>query len=201
MTLAIEQIKTQFGGAENVGKSAILPDVKEIKTYERDFQKLQFIDMRKFARGNVCAALGVPEFLLGFTESVNNNNGVELRKNFYENTAQVWEVRLAQYITRGVLFNMGVDTRFVLEFNSQIFNTNNPLEEYKSGTITLKEYRLATGKDVTPEDEKRENFDEFIIHSGGSARLLGDVGVEPVADIPQDQKEAQNLVRALDGNE
>lgn len=194
---AIAELKEQFKGGKNRGKSAILPDVEKIVMYDRDYSKLQFMDMRQFDRRSVCSALDVPEFLLGFTESVNNNNGIELMRGFYEGTVQPLEKNLlADTITRELFPRLGMTGEYRFAFGKQFFTTATPLEEFKAGTITLRQYRQATGKPITDEDELTPNFDAYIIHQAAGARLIEDVGVDPVDLSKPEAKE--NLLAALE---
>jgi len=195
---AIEQIRKQFAGPENAGKSAVLPDVKDIKLFERDFTKYQMLDMRRFNTEKVCAALGVPKFLLGYTETTNNNNGVELMKKFYTGTILPWEQLIAETITRELLPRLGGE-QFAFEFLPQVIDDaaikRLAMEEFKTGTMTLRQYKQEVGRQITPEDEQNPNFDAYILHAGGSARLLEDVGVEPVDTASPEAQE--NLLKLL----
>jgi HK97 family phage portal protein len=173
--VAMERIKEAFGG-ENKGKSGVLPDVKDIKIYERDFSKLQFLDMRKFTTDKVCAALGVPKFKIGYTEMVNNNNGEELTKNFYNDTIRPIDDYLEEVYTLDFFPRVGGE-RWGLEINPQLLGSDleeRALKEFTSGALTLRQYKLKTGQKITPEDEANPNIDAHIIQ-GGSNQLLEDV--------------------------
>lgn len=197
---AVKQIQAQFKGSSNIGKSQVMPDVKDIKQFAPDFAKLQFLDLRRFTTEKVCAALGVPKFLLGYTDTVNNNNGTELMRQYYTGTVRPWEQLYDETITRQLLPRIGGDG-FSYESLPQEMNMaeveRRALEEWRAGALTLRQYKIKTGQEITPEDEQNPNFDAYILHAGGSARLLEDVGVEPVDTAsPEAQENLLNALRA-----
>jgi len=53
------------------------------------------------------------------------------------------------------------------------------LDEFKSGTLTLRQYKTKTGKDITDADERNPMIDQYISGTGSSAVLLEDIGVDP----------------------
>lgn len=181
---AMDRIKDAFSG-ENKGKSGVLPDVKEIRTYERDYTKLQFLDMRKFTTDKVCAALGVPKFKIGYTETVNNNNGVELTKNFYNDTIRPIDDFIEEVYTLDFFPRIGGE-KWGMEILPQLLGSEleeKALKEFVAGALTLRQYKIKTGQEVTPEDEANPNIDAHIIQSGNPT-MLEDVGIapEPVAN-------------------
>ena len=49
--------------------------IEKIETFDLSRKDMQFLEGRAFTREKVCEAYGVPAFILGITEKVNNNNG------------------------------------------------------------------------------------------------------------------------------
>lgn len=190
----IASIQEQMKGSKNRGKMMAIRGVKEIKTIRLTPKDMEYLSGRKFTTSKVCSAYKMSPFLLGYTETVNNNNGVELEKDFYNNTVRTEENAIASWITKQLLCRIGLanpdgSPQLIFKFlPKDLFD--NPfevqrvaLEEVKAGLITPRQYKGKTGQDVTKEDEANPNFDMHIIHSGSSAVALEDVGiVEPKLD-------------------
>lgn len=177
------EIKKHFGGAQNYKKAGAVVGVKDIKMLNMSQKDMDFLAGRAFSTKKICASFGVPEFLLGYTEAVNNNNGVELEKNFMEKTIIPIEQNIESTINMQVMPELESGS-IAFMFNEHIFSNAKELEEraeklYKAGMITLRQAKRMMGQEITPEDEKQENIDEYIIHNGASAVLLEDVGIDP----------------------
>lgn len=198
---AVELIKQQFGGAENRNKSGVVAGVKEIKTIAVSQKDMEFLLGRKLATEKICSAFGVPKFMLGYTDEVNNNNGIELRKGFFESTIFPLEELIAETINRELILRLGLEGQVEYEFlpnkiEDPAIIEKRALEELKNGAITLRQYKIKTGQKITEEDENTPNFDSYIIHSGASAILLEDAGVDPVEE-KEDPKKAKNFINSL----
>lgn len=198
--LAAQLIQDQFKGVKNRNRSGVLSGVKEIKTFNISQKDMEFLQGRRYTTEKICAAYGVPKFMLGYTDTVNNNNGIELKAKFYESTIQPLE-ELIQEVINEFLERIGLAKVVKFEFKPQIFNEQAQLEErgmklYQNGAMTLRQLKLMLNLPITPEDEKNANFDTYIIQSGSSAVLLEDVGVDPLI---QDGNAvvAQNLLQEL----
>lgn len=185
-------IKENFGGADNKHKSASIAGVKEIKTIGSTHVEMEFLQQRRFATEKICSAFGVPKFMLGYTESVNNNNGVELNKHFLTKTIRPLETTFESTMNRafGELIE-GFSEAVEFCFNEQSVDSETELEKrgielFKNGIKTLRETKLFLGHEITEDMEKQENFDKHIIHAGGGARALDDIGVEPFMEAPED---------------
>lgn len=187
---AVEMITEQFKGSENRHKSAVVSGVKDIKQMGMSAKDMEFVNQRHFSTEKVCAALGVPKFILGYTDTVNNNNGTELMRKFYSGTIQPLEEYLQTVVNKKVLPALNITNvlfQFLpMEFSEQSDIERRGLEELRAGAITLREYRQKTGKEVTPDQEQNPNFDTFIVHAGTAATLLADVGLSP-EHIEQDE--------------
>lgn len=181
---AIAEIKEGYKGPKNKGKGGILWGVKEVKTIGLSQKDMEYLGGRRFSTEKVCAAYGVPRFRLGYTDTVNNNNGVELVKGFYEGTIEPLENLIAHVMTRQFLDRIGLKGKVAFEFVKRDFSEADTvklaLEELRSGALTLRQYKKKTGQEVLDSDEAYPNFDSYIVHQGASAVLLEDVGVDPV---------------------
>lgn len=196
-------IQDKFKGVKNSNKSAVLAGVKEIKTLGVSQKDMDFLNGRKFTTEKVCAAYGVPKFMLGYTESINNNNGIELSKKAHESTFKPLEKLISETITREIIdVNENLKGKVAFEFKTRLFEEESAvekraLEEKRNGAITLRQYKLKTQQEITAEDEAQPNFNAYIIHQGSGALLLEDVGVSPVVD-PNDPQSNENFIKQLD---
>ena len=178
---AVEFMKNQHGGAENRHKTTALMGIKEIKQLQLSNKDIEFIAGRKLSRQKVCSVFGVPEFLLGYTESVNNNNGAELFRKFIDGTIQGEEDDFESFINDQLFVRLGINdiVEYVVkkqQVEKEFDIIKSALDEYVKGAITLRTYKTKTGQEITPEDEKNEMIDKYIIQQGASEILLEDVG-------------------------
>jgi len=184
-----DEIKKHFGSASNYKKVGAIVGVKDIKTINMSQKDMDFLAGRTFSTKKICASFGVPVFLLGDTDKVNNNNGEELEKNFMEKTIIPLEQRIETTINSQFMFpEYGA---IGLVFNAHVFSNARELEEramnlYKGGMKTLRQAKKMIGDEITDEDEQEENFDKYIIQNGASSVLLEDVGVDPELDIDEE---------------
>ncbi len=198
---ATKMIQDSLKGSANSGAALIASGIKEIKTYTLGQKEMQFLEGRSFTTGKICAAYGVPKFMLGYTDAVNNNNGTELKAMTYEDTYRPIEEAVSETINRDFVGRIGLAGIVKHDFNPQNFDKEAEIQEraiteLENGAITLRQYKVKTGQDITPEDEANPNFDKYIIHAGAQATLLEDVGVDPLIQ-DQNGQVAQNLITAL----
>lgn len=198
---AAAYIESEFKGVKNRNRAAVMAGVKEIKTISVSQKDMQFLEGRKFTTEKICAAFGTPKFLLGYTESVNNNNGVELKSDFYQSTIQPIEENIAEVITQTLVVQAGYAGLVAYQFKPQTFDEQASIEEralkeYHGGAITLRQYKKKTNQEISEADEQIENFDKYIFQGGSSAVLIEDVGVDAFVD-DGNGKTAQNLINEL----
>jgi HK97 family phage portal protein len=191
-----DKMDSKYKGAENRNKTSIMAGVKEIKTLGVSQRDMEFIQQRKFSTAKICAAYGVPEFVLGHTEAVNNNNGIELKKDFIMDTIIPLEHLFAETLNSTLLVKMGLEEVAKFKFNPQVIYEASEVEKraselYKNGMLTLRQVKNMMGIEITTDDERQENFDSYILHSGAGAVLLEDVGIDPILipnEKPDDNK-------------
>lgn len=181
LTKAVDFMKKNHSGAENRHKSSALMGVKEIKQMQLSQKDIEFLNGRALSRKKVCGAYGVPEFLLGYTDSVNNNNGSELFRKFIEGTIQDMETDFESFVNDQLFPLLGIEEMVIFDIKAQQVETQfeivkNALEEFTKGALTLRQYKNKTKQKITDEDEKNPMFDQYIIHAGASAIILEDVG-------------------------
>lgn len=198
----MDKIKEKFGSPQNSHKSAILAGVKEIKTIGTTQKEMEFLEQRKFSTEKICASYGVPKFMLGYTESVNNNNGVELTKKFMK---KIRSLELSFEKTLNLAFAKKLkdfEDSYEFKFVAQPLEDPSELEKraiemFKNGIMTLQEAKNFLGHEIDPDWLKNDNFNKFILHSGASAVPLEDAGVDPIVD-PNSQVVAENFVKSLE---
>lgn len=189
---AVELITTQLKGAENRHKATVLSGVKEIKTLNIPQKDMEFLAGRKLATSKICAAYGVPMFLIGYTDEVNYSNSDNLVKNFNENTITPAEDDLANVVSRDFLPKVGIGG-IEQRFNPQTLESEAALEtralaEYQAGILSLRQYKEKTRQKISDEDENNPNLDAHIVLNGASAVLLEDIGVNPDEGATNDQE-------------
>lgn len=199
---ALESIRAQFGGAKNRNKAGMLSGIKEVKTLSMSQKDMEFVVGRKFNTDKVCSVYGVPKFLLGYSETVNYSSGAKLLEKFYRGTVQPIENAIEVQINTQLFVKLKIAEKVHFKFLPQNFGEEAEtirlaLEELRTGAITLRQYKVKTGQKVTVEDEQEVLIDKHIIHSGASAVLYDEVGVDPVAD-PNDPEAAANMIKALE---
>lgn len=200
---AIKYIKEEFRGAINRHKSTAMFGVKDVKTLNITNKEMEFMEGRRFSTEKVCEAFGVPKFKLGLTETVNNNNGVELNKNFIRETIKPIEDYFQEMINRELLTRMGIAGQVVFKFNEQVWEDEASLEdrarnEYQVGILTLRQYKMKTHQKVTAEDESNPLIDKHVIFNGTSVIIAEDI--EDAAEETPEQKinEEQNRIKTAE---
>lgn len=185
MSKAHDSIKAQFSGAKNRNKSAVLAGVQEIKNISTSPKDMEFINGRKFNTDKITSVYGVPKFILGYTESVNYASGAKLMEKFYVGTIKPLETELEE-AKEQLHERIGMaEIKIVYkpqDFGDKAESDRIALDEYKSGILTMRQYKAKTGQEITEEDESEAMIDSHIIHNGASAILMEDVGVDPRID-------------------
>ena len=199
---AVAMINDSFKGAANRHKAAVMAGVKEVKVLSVSQKDMEFLEGRKFTTDKVCAAYGVPKFMLGYTETVNNNNGTELTRNFHEGTVKPIEESIEEVINQDFFARLGISEAVNFRFREKDFESQQSREEralnmLREGALSLRQFKMKLGMEITPEDEANPNFDAYIIHQGGAAVILEDVGAGAL--MPDDETSPVNsLVNQLE---
>ena len=184
---AIDQIKSQLKGSRNSGRGLTLKGVEKVESIELSRKDMQFLEGRAFTSEKISEAYDVPQFLLGKTDKVNNNNGQELRAEFYSGTIHPKEKLFAKQMTIGLLERIGMDNAEAY-FEKQSFNQSQKRkeaqEEYERGLITLRQYKEKTGEPITPEDKKNPLLDAhvFIVGNPKTAEQISNTNSEQQSD-------------------
>lgn len=148
---AIAELKKQFSGWANAGKVSTNTGIKDIKTIGQTNKDMQYVDLRRFTTTKVCAAIWVPETLLGYHNGVNYSTGDNNYRTFIEETVRPLEDLLAAFITE--ILQKEVDPEIVFQFvDDRDFDRTAKIDEYTKmydrGWITTDEIRSEMGYDV-----------------------------------------------------
>lgn len=193
--MAKSAINSQFGGAENRNKSAIMKGVKEIKQISLSNADMQMEVLRRFSTEKVCAAYGVPRVLLGYTDGVNYTNHEGQMAQFITQTVRPrYEDLIAEELTRQLLPELDIDVeKYELSFKQISLEDVDSLHNrarlgFASGIFTLNEARAEVG--LRPAEH--EYADQHLIMGGANAVFLDEVGVNPTFD-PNDPEQLKSL--------
>lgn len=85
-----------YGGADNAGKVAVLEGGLKFKSISMPPADAQFLETRKFTRGEVASIFRVPPHKIGDLERSTNNNIEQQSIDYVQNTLQPWLVNIEQ---------------------------------------------------------------------------------------------------------
>lgn len=183
---AIETIKKQFKGASKRHKSAVLQNIKDIKTVRLSNKDMEFLLGRKYATEKVCAAFGVPKVLLGYTEGVNYTNHEGQLQMFHDGTAVEHEEAFIEMLMGEVMPELGegAEKRIAIGAKEPMFESQGVLWERaararEAGLVTVDGGRKIVGLEPIDEAVHGDMGKQIILGSGNMATLLTDVGLDP----------------------
>lgn len=148
--IAVEQIRSQFGGTKNKHKLMALGWVKDIKKIQDSLSDMDFEIMRKFTTNRVCATFDVPKTLLSYTDGVNYSNSNDQYKIFIQDTVIPWEETIEGRINQA-LTNLGFKS--TIEFDSNhiddfAWQVDIKVKQIDRWLITINEARKELGYEV-----------------------------------------------------
>jgi HK97 family phage portal protein len=164
--LAIKNLEKQLKGGKNKHKVIYSNVIKDVKVTQQNHKDMDFIVGRKFAINKICSALGVPPFMIGYTEGVNLSNGEGQDKNFIENTIIPLEDNLEEIYQEMLdYFDPSLIITFIhqetADRTKKIDNANKLVD---NGIINRTEARVELDLPVAEEDE--EIMDTFTVKQG-----------------------------------
>lgn len=180
---AFDFIEENFKGAENAHKPAVLAGVEGVDTYSFNNKDMEFMEGRRFSTEKICSAFGTPKSILGYTEGMTYSNVEGMYKKWILNTIIPEEVNLAAYLGSSILeaVEAGASSAIEFAFNHQnVADDIQALNEFRSGALTLRQYKDKTGQDVDQTDEDNPVVDTHIIQNGTAILLeqAGEMGGE-----------------------
>lgn len=101
-----------YGGADNAGKVAVLEGGLKFKSISMPPADAQFLETRKFTRGEVASIFRVPPHKIGDLERSTNNNIEQQSIDYVQNTLQPWLVNIEQEYRLKLLRTSEIDTHY-----------------------------------------------------------------------------------------
>jgi HK97 family phage portal protein len=101
-----------YGGAENAGKVVVLEQGLKFKSISLPPADAQFLETRKFTRGEIASIFRVPPHKIGDLERSTNNNIEQQSIDYVQNTLQPWLVNFEQEYRLKLLRVSEVDTHY-----------------------------------------------------------------------------------------
>jgi HK97 family phage portal protein len=158
---ALDVIQATLKGSENTGRSISLPEIDKVIQMRLTNSEMQVLEFRKFSTEKICSALGLSKFLLGYTDGVNNNNGVELREGAYIDTIEPTEDTISSALTRQLFFPLfGIQFEAIEQDIGVKQRHEIGIRELERGAITRIEYREKMSYDVDKKDKKGGEYRE-----------------------------------------
>lgn len=113
-----ESWQSQFSGAANAGRTAILENGLQYAQLAMSNEDAQWLQSRQFSVEEIARIFNVPPVLLGDLRHANFSNSVEMMRHFVTVTLRPWLVRIEQAMERALLGPMARQ-RFFIEFNAE----------------------------------------------------------------------------------
>ena len=183
--IIFEGIKRELEGGINKHKALISAGVTDVKVLAKSHTDAAFQEQRTQKVDTVCAAMGVPKIVLGYTDGVNYTNADVQYSKFIENTVRPMEELLEE--TLETLFNEinpKVDVEIIddhiNDIDKKVVTARSAVE---AGIINRNEAREIIGYE--PIDNP--DMEEITVQAG--VTFLDDLNAE---SIPEDMPEDQN---------
>lgn len=180
MQVAQDQFQAQFKWTQNQHKTMVAWNVKDFKVLAMSNRDMEFISQRKETRKCVCAAFGVPMFMLWYTEDSNYSNGREQRKIYIEWTVKPYANDFENILnTLLLMFRPDIAQRYYVKCdNEQLEETQEYYESQRKDVerwiLTRNEVRV--DRWLEPIDE--ENADKLT--TSRNDVLLEDIALDAV---------------------
>lgn len=164
-----------FGGSKNARKTAILEEGMKIEKLSMTAEEAQFLESRKFTRGEIAGLYRVPPHMIGDTEkSTSWGSGIEQQSlGFVIYTLRPWIVRWEQRLHRDLFV---APIRYFPQFNVEGLLRGDIKTRYEA-------YQIGIGWSILSPNEARdkENMNPYV----GGDRRYRQANVVPVdADFP-----------------
>ena len=150
-------IASDWIGTENAHKPLLLEAGLKWTSLSSSQKDMDFINLRKMAREEICGVFGVPPNLVGILDRATFSNYAQARKSFYEETIVPTLVRLSSKINAELVPRFGDDLYFVFDLTqvsalqeAQDAKFSRLLGTLDSGVLTINEVRTELGYDPVP---------------------------------------------------
>lgn len=180
MQIAKDQFEAQFKWTTNQHKTMVAWNVKDFQVLAMSNRDMEFISQRKETRKCVCAAFGVPMFMLWYTEDSNYSNGREQRKIYIEWTVKPYANDFENILnTLLFMFRPDLSQKYYVKCdNEQLEETQEYYESQRKDVerwiLTRNEVRIDRWLEPLPE----ENADKLT--TSRNDVLLEDIALDAV---------------------
>ncbi len=177
-----DALKTQFRGGKNAHKTLYSNAVDKVITLAESRKDMEFLNLRRYATERICAAMGVPRIILGYTEGINYTNAETQMAKYIENTIRPLERFLEEVFTRLIaLSDPSLSLRIVDNHSDGIAERTESVSRLVDrGVITRNEAREEIGYSRSDEEEA-----DTLVVSGVVGRLE-DIVARPRAQSVSD---------------
>lgn len=112
-----EEFKLNYAGAQNAGKFLLLEEGAKANIFQRDLEKTQALESRKFAVTEICRLFGVPPHLVMDMEHATFSNIEQQSGEFVRDAINPLSVRIEQAMYRDLLSTRERE-RYFYKFNT-----------------------------------------------------------------------------------
>lgn len=109
--LATQMINEQIGGASASRRFIVMGGAKSIESFGWNSAEMDYLNGRKFARDEICAALNVPSILVAQGQDATYANMSEAKKHFWEDTLIPLLHDICKSLGDSLIRNHGLDPR------------------------------------------------------------------------------------------
>lgn len=154
---AKEQWKANQAGAQNGGKTLILPYNMKYSAISMTSNDIQYMDTRKMTREDICAIFRVPLHMVGIMDHATFSNIEQQALNYVTNTLRPLCVAIEQTMNRFALRDSQRKAGKFLKFNLDDLERGDRLTRFQAyntgvltGVLTRNECRKAEGLNPMP---------------------------------------------------
>lgn len=141
-----KQLLQSYQGAINAGKPVMSNLIDDVKTIDRDLDKMQFIESRDKFIEKACAAFDMSKAMIGITNSANEATASQtMKQEFYLNAVRPYEQIIERFINDEILPALGFEG-YELCILEQVFIDENAkidsiIKQRDAGLITTNQAR------------------------------------------------------------
>jgi len=173
------QLLDSYKGAVNSGKPIINNVIKDIKTVDRDLNKIQFLGSRDKFIEKACAAFDISKVMLGITDSANEATASKsMRQEFYLTAVKPYEQIIERFVNEEIFPNLQIaNYRLKIiphDFTDYASKVESIIQLRDTGILTTNQAREKLGEPII--EEKWAN--ELMVRTG-----MGYVPVKPTTMV------------------
>lgn len=153
LEIAKAKLKNDLQGNGNAHKMLITNTIKDIKPLSLSTKDLDWINQRKLTIDKICAAIGTPKFLLGYTDGIQRGNGDATYVQYIDGTIGTMQ-DYAEYIIN-TIYGKFIDPTLeangvVIKLNGEKVDDRKEIEiaqrlDIERGVISIDEARKERG--------------------------------------------------------